>query len=93
MYAAALSNFITWDRAVSVHPQSTFIHLRSYITQSKFQSHRYPCTWVNVLEDLGFKIIEEGANTDLQLVSQDVHMQKRFVGDRFTWTLRLDSEG
>jgi hypothetical protein len=83
--------FIAWNKAVCIFPRSTFIHRRSFTTQSHFLFHNQFWTWAKRLVDNGFHVFGEGEN--IELTCNDTQTQRRQVGDGLTWTIDFDING
>lgn len=87
---AAVMNFLTWDRAVSLFPLSTFAHDVSYMARRPLKfldGTRY--SWVEKWESRGFSLI----GNEHTVLRKDIPHGRRRIYDRYSWVIRWDLNG
>ena len=87
--ATAVVNFISWSKAYSVFPSTTFIHRNSYLLKSVEPNDWYPDPTLPLFDDKynqrgwkSYTLLGDGEES-----SSNPIKPARRIGDRFTWTI------
>lgn len=98
IHTAGIMNFITYKHAVSLYPNATLIHRRSYVlpmTPRSWQSAP-PYPFLRTANMSECKGEMEVRSRRLYAVNDapDLRMNiERHVGDRWSWSIRFDTKG
>ncbi|KAJ7154307.1 hypothetical protein C8R43DRAFT_885137 [Mycena crocata] len=84
-HSTAVINYMLPDSVVSVFPLSTFLHRKTYVCRSKFETASRADEWKNKYRERGFRIIRKRSRGD----HKDMILGKRSCKDQHCWIIKL----
>ncbi|KII93847.1 hypothetical protein PLICRDRAFT_171552 [Plicaturopsis crispa FD-325 SS-3] len=88
-HSSAVMNFLTWDRAVSLFPMSTFVDQVSYIARRPIKGADgayHP--WVDKWSSRGFAVV----GNECSALTRAIPHGRRHVYDRYSWVIPWDPQ-